>query len=155
MGGKGQGTAPLAGAGFGGQPFDPLPLVVIGLGHGTVGLVAAGGRNPFILKVNPGLGPQFFFQKIGADQRRGPPDRPDVQDLLRDIDMAVGTHFLFEKPHRENGRHQIRGQRLIGGGIQRRQQTVGNIGNDVVPLGYAFVIGKKNLFFHHTPLGFC
>ena len=39
--GHGQGSAPLTGAGFGGQTVEPLSLGIIGLGCGGVEFMAA------------------------------------------------------------------------------------------------------------------
>jgi hypothetical protein len=73
--GKGEGAAPLAGAGFGGDVLDAENLVVIGLGDGRVGLVAARRAQAFIFKVNFRRCAQRLSQKPwpGSMGRR-PPD---------------------------------------------------------------------------------
>ena len=52
--GKGKRTAPLPGAGFGGQLLDAEFLVVIGLRNSRIGLVASRRADTFIFIINPG-----------------------------------------------------------------------------------------------------
>ena len=56
--GEGQGGAPLPGAGLGGQLLHPGLGVVVGLGHGGVGLVAAGRADALVLVVDAGRRPE-------------------------------------------------------------------------------------------------
>ncbi len=56
LAGEGQRRAPLAGAGLGGQALDACLLVVEGLGHRRVGLVAAGRADALVLEENLGRG---------------------------------------------------------------------------------------------------
>jgi hypothetical protein len=63
--GQGQGAAPLAGAGLGGQALDARLGVVIGLGDGRVDLVRAGRRDAFVLVVDLRRRTQRRFQLDG------------------------------------------------------------------------------------------
>ena len=64
---KTKGTAPLAGSSLGGEPRDTFTLVVVSLGHCTVGLMAPIRRDAFILIIDLGLGAQCLFQLGGSD----------------------------------------------------------------------------------------
>ncbi len=59
--GKREGTTPLTGTGFGGHPFDPEFFIVIGLGNGGVGFMAARWAGALIFKIDAGRGVQRFF----------------------------------------------------------------------------------------------
>ena len=60
--GQGERAAPLAGAGLGGDALDALLLVVVGLGDGRVGLVAAGRADALVLVVDLGRGVRAFLE---------------------------------------------------------------------------------------------
>ena len=74
--GEGQGAAPLAGAGLGGQPLDAELLVVPGLRDGGVGLVAAGrARRPrSCSRCGPGV-LRAFSSRRARYSGAGPPQR--------------------------------------------------------------------------------
>ena len=94
--GQGQGAAPLAGPGLGGQPFDARRLVVVGLGHRGVGLVAPGGADGFVLIIDAGRGLQGLLQVVGPVQGAGPPQLVDAPDLVGDGNPALRAHFLLD-----------------------------------------------------------
>ena len=146
--GQGQGAAPLAGAGLGGQAADAGLLVVPRLGDGRVGLVGAGRRDSFELIVDPGRGAERLFQAMGAIERRRPPELVDLPDLVRDVDPAVGGHLLLDQRHGEDGQHVVRGERFEGLGIDDRRQGTRHVGDDVVPLPGDLVFAEKNFGIH-------
>ena len=76
--------APLAGAGLGGEPRDPLLAVVEGLGHRRVRLVAARGLHALVLVEDAAGGPERLLQAEGAVERGGPPHRVDLAHGVRD-----------------------------------------------------------------------
>ncbi len=59
----GQRRAPLAGPGLGGQAFDASQFVVVGLRHGGIRLVRAGGADAFVLVVDPRGRAQCFSSR--------------------------------------------------------------------------------------------
>ena len=99
--GQRQGRTPLARAGLGGEAFGAGDLVVIGLGDGGVGLVAAGGAGALVFVINVRRRLQRLFQPHRAQQRRGPPQRVDFADLVGNRDPPVGAHFLLDEVFRE------------------------------------------------------
>jgi len=68
-----QSAAPLACTGLCSQGLDALCLVVKGLGHGCIWLVAAGRAGAFILEKDLGRCFQGSFQPNRTHQWRGPP----------------------------------------------------------------------------------
>src|SRR5919108_4968321 len=69
-----QRRAPLAGSGLRGQPLGAGLLVVEGLRHGGVRLVAPRPRDPLVLEVDPRRGLERLLQSGRAMQRRGAPE---------------------------------------------------------------------------------
>ena len=69
LAGKAQRAAPLAGAGLGGQAGHALFHVVVGLGNGGVGLVAAGRADAFIFVVDLGRRVQCRFPAASPIER--------------------------------------------------------------------------------------
>ena len=106
--GKGQGAAPLAGTGFGGQFFDAEFFVVICLGHRRIGLVAPGRTDAFIFIIDPGRRIQCFFKRIRSYQRAGTPDIVYPQNFFGNIDPALRADFLLDEIHREYRCQHIR-----------------------------------------------
>ena len=69
--GEGERRAPLAGAGLGGQPLDAGFLVVEGLRHRRVRLVAAGRADALVLVEDARRRIERLLQPAGAEERRG------------------------------------------------------------------------------------
>ena len=86
---EGQRAAPLAGAGFRGQPSNAVGFVVVSLGDGGVGLVAAGGTDALVLVVDVGGGIEGTFEPAGAEERGRPPQPIHVAHLVGDLDGLV------------------------------------------------------------------
>ncbi len=101
-------TSPLAGSGLGGKTLYAESFVVIGLGHGGVGLVRSRRTHPFILVVDLHRGIQQFLQISRPVQRGGTPEEILFQYFLWDVDPTFSCHFLFDEIHRKN-RSQIVG----------------------------------------------
>ncbi len=114
LAGKGDGRAPLAGAGLGGDALGPGDLVVVGLGDGGVRLVRAGRRAPFVLVVDLRRGAEGLLQAVGAEERRRPPEFVDLPHLFGDIDPALLRHLLLDQRHGEERQQIVRGHRLQG-----------------------------------------
>ena len=81
---------PLAGAGFGGDAAHAGLPIEKRLGHGRVGLVAAGGADAFVLVINVGRGIEDALEAPGAIQRRRPPLPVDVAHRRRNLNLAFG-----------------------------------------------------------------
>ena len=136
-----QRRAPLPGTGLGGDALDALFFVVERLRNGGVRLVAAGRAHALVLVVDARRGIQRPLQPPGAEQRRRAPLPIDVAHRLRDLDLALGAHLLLDHRAREDHRQVVRGDRLLGAGMQHRGQRLGQIGVDVVPgLGQVFFV---------------
>jgi hypothetical protein len=131
--GEAEGAAPLAGAGFGGEAGDAGGFVVVGLGDGGVGFVAAGGADAFVFVVDFGGGVEGFFEFVGADEGGGPPDTVFFDDFVGDVDPAFLGNFLVDELHGEDGGKVGGGDGLFGGRMERRGQLCGHVGLNVVP----------------------
>ena len=143
--GKGQRGAPLAGAGFGREPFDALLLVVPGLRHRGVRLVRACGRDAFVFVINLGRRAERLLQTLRAHQRRRPPHAVDVADRLGDVDGALLRYLLQDQRHRKQRLEIGRPDRLLGAGMQHRRQRFWQIGRQIVP-SFGNVLFVENEF---------
>lgn len=133
--GHGQGRAPLARAGLGGDALQALLLGVVSLGHGGVQLVAAGGVVALELVVDLGGGLELLLQAVGPDQGRGPVHAVEAQNVLGDgvqpgvVVQLLLYQFLAEDAGELLGRHG-----LVGAGIQQRCRLLLHVRPDVVPI---------------------
>ncbi len=147
--GERKGRTPLAGPGLGGQAADAGLAVVIGLGHGRVGLVRAGRTGPFVLVIDLRRGLQRGLQAVGPEQGRRPPEPVDLAHRLRDRDPALGRDLLLDEGHREDG-----GERLGADGLAIRSQRwgggMGHVGDDVVPGGGDLGLVEQDLGLGHV-----
>ncbi len=151
--GHGQRAAPLASARLRREPLDAVGLVVVGLGHGRVGLVGAGGADAFVLVVDLDGAPEGLLEIEGAPQGRRPPEQVLVQDLLGDLDPALRAHLLLDEVHGEDDLHVLGPDRLACAGVQRGIHRPGQIRQDVVPLpGDLRVVEHDLPFFHFSVL---
>ena len=135
-------TAPLAGAGFGGDALDAGLLVVIRLGHGGVGFVRTCRGNALVLVVDARRCAQRFLEPRCAHQRRRSPQPIDFAHGLRNRNPALGRHLLLENRHRENRAHLFRRRRLAVR-TERRRGRIGHVGDDVVPVRRNFGLGQN------------
>ena len=142
-----QGRTPLARAGLGGEAFGAGDLVVIGLGDGGVGLVAAGGTGAFVFVVNVRRRLERLLEAHRAQQRRGPPQRVNFADLVGDRDPAVGAHFLLDEVFRENRQQGLRRYRLFGARMQRRRQRLGKVRQKIIPLFGNVLLAQRETDF--------
>ena len=140
--GKSKGAAPLAGAGLGGHSLDAEDLVVVSLGNGGVGLMAARGTEAFVFKVDPCRCVQLFFQAPRSYQGSRPPDAVDRKDLLGDVDPALGAHLLLDEVHREHRRQGFRGHRLA---VRPQGGVHFDVRQDIVPLPWHLIFGEGDL----------
>ena len=139
--GEGERRSPLAGAGLGGDLLDPGFLVVERLRHCGIGLVAARGADAFVLVVDLGRRLQRLLQPARAVERRGAPLAVDVAHRFRDLDLAIGAHFLQDQRHRKQRLEVGRAHRLLGARVQHRRRRRGKVRDNVVPgLGNAGLI---------------
>ena len=141
--GECQRGAPLAGPGLGHQALDASLFVVKGLGHGGVGLVAAGGAAAFVFVKNLGWCAQRFFQAVSAKQGGRAPQLKHFAHRFGDFNLALQAHLLHDQGHREQRRQVIWPHRLHGTGVQHRGQGLGQVGLQVVPeLGHLVFVQK-------------
>ena len=61
-------------------------------------------------------------RRAGAEEGRGPPELVDLPHLVRDLDVALGTHLLLDERHREEGREVVRPDRLACARVQHGRQ---------------------------------
>ena len=132
--GEGQRGTPLPGTGFSGDARDPGFLVVERLGHGGVGLMAAGWADALVLVVDARRGAERLFQPAGTIQRAGPPLPVDVPHRLWNFDVPFGGDFLLDQRHGEQWRQIVRADRLQGTGVQYRRRRRRQIGDQIVPI---------------------
>ena len=146
---EGDRGAPLSGSGFGGQVFDALFVVVVGLRHGGIGLVGSDRRDAFVLEVDLRGGVEGLFEPRGTHQRSRTPYFVDLLHLFGNIDEAFGGHLLVDEFLGEDRRHLLLGDGLFGLGMQWREGFRGHIGHDVVPLCRHLVFGEAEFLRVH------
>lgn len=117
--GKGQSAAPLPGPGFRGQPTDTFLFVVIGLGHGGIGLVAARRANAFVLVVDPSRRLQGLLKIAGPAQRSRPSETIDFFHFLGDFNPGFRAYLLLDKGAGKDGEEVFGLHRLPTSGIKR------------------------------------
>ena len=141
----GQGRAPLAGAGLGGNTFEALLLGIIGLGNGTVQLVGAGGIVALKLVVDLGGGAQGLFQAVGPYQGRGTVHLVEIQDLLGNGDLPVIiVQLLADQLVAEHRAQVLKAHGLSGAGIQQGSGLDLHVSPDIVPCLGHLVFGEIN-----------
>ncbi len=110
--GEGQRRAPLARAGLGGDLPDAGFLVVEGLGHRRVRLVAARRAHALVLVVDAGGRLERLLEAARAEQRRRTPLPVDVAHGPGDLDLALRRDLLLDERHREQRREVVGAERL-------------------------------------------
>src|SRR5262249_12579686 len=88
----------------------------------------------FVLVVDLRRRVEGTLQAAGPEQRGGPPQLVDVQDLAGNVHVALAGDLLGDQRHREQRRQVVRPDRLARGRVQRRWWRGGQVGYDVVPL---------------------
>ena len=94
--GHGQGRAPLAGAGLGGDAPQALVLGVVGLGDGAVELVGAGGAVALELVIDLRRGAQGALEEVGTHERARTEHPVEVANLVRNRKPGRITSPSFE-----------------------------------------------------------
>ncbi len=131
--GEGEGAAPLPGARLRGEALHALLLVVEGLGHRGVRLVAARGAHALVLVEDLRRRPERLLEPSGAVERRGPPEAVDLAHGLGDLDPALLRDLLLDEGHREERREVGRPDRLLRARVEHRRQVERQVGLEVVP----------------------
>jgi len=145
LAGQSQGAAPLSGPRLGGQPLDAGALVVVGLRHGGVGLMAAGRAGAFVLVIDMRRGVERLFETARAVERRGPPEPVDVHHLARNVDLRLGREFLLDQLHREDGSQVLRRQRARVWGFSGGASGSGSDGSTLTQIAGIWLSASKNL----------
>ena len=144
--GHAQRSAPLTGAGLGGDALKALLLGVVRLGDGGVQLVAARGVVALKLVVDVGGGVQLLLQAVGPHQRRRTVHLVEVTDLLRDGDVGGGVvQLLLHQLVTEHMAQLLRRHGLERAGVQQRRGLVGHIRTHVVPVPRQLVLAEVDL----------
>ena len=143
--GEGQRGAPLAGAGLGAEALDARAGVLVGLGHGGVRLVRAGGRDPLVLVIDVGGGIELPLQAPCAVQRGGPPQPIGGEHLLRDRHLGLGGDLLFDQAHREDRGKVGWARRLHRLGVERRERVSREVDEQVDPLPRQLALAQQEL----------
>ena len=132
--GHGQGGAPLARAGLGGDALEALLLGVVGLGDGGVELVGAGGVVALEFVVDVGRGLELLLQAVGPDQGGGAVHLVEVPDLLGDLEIGgLIVQLLLDQLGTEHAFQLLSGHGLEGAGVQEGGGLVLHVGPEVVP----------------------
>src|SRR5215211_1715359 len=132
--GEGQGGAPLARAGLGGEAPHALLAVVVGLRDGGVRLVAAGGGDTLVLVVDVRRGVEEPLQASGAEEGSGAPEGVDLPHLLGDGDVGFDRHLLANDLLREDRGERLGSDRLARPRVQWWLQLERQIRDEVVPV---------------------
>ena len=128
-------SAPLTGAGFGGQRSQPLLLGVICLRDGRVEFVRTGSVVALEFVINSCRGIERLFEVVCANQRGRTINHVLLENRLGDVDITgFAVHLLMCKFFAENGVQRLFGDRLAGRRIQHRVGLFRHIGAHVVPL---------------------
>jgi len=143
--GESQSAAPLTGAGFGGEAADALALVVVSLGDGGVGLMAAGRADALVLVVDVGGGLEGVFEAAGAIEGSGPPEAVNVEDLARDVNFGLRGEFLLDEGAREDGLEFGGSEGLKCSGVDGRRHGLLKVRQDVDPGGRDLIFGQEEL----------
>ncbi len=149
-GGKAQGGTPLSSAGFGGEVFDALAMVVVCLRDGGVGFMGACHAGALVLEVDAGGGVESFFQCPGTNEGGRPPYFVEVLYFFGDIDESFAGEFLIDEFFGENGKEVFLGCRFPCGGVQGWKGLDGHVRCDVVPCRghFFFTQGDFLVGFH-------
>ena len=151
----GQGSAPLASAGFGGHALQPLLLCVVCLGDGGIELVAAAGVVALELVVNLCGSAQLLLQAVCSYQGRGPVHLVKIPDLLGDLKIGGGVIQLLLHQLLTENRCQIRRSTgLPGCRIQQGCRLVLHVRPQVVPsrghLAFVQIDFVGDFLCHHS-----
>jgi hypothetical protein len=67
--------------------------------------------------------------------------------------ITLGADLLFDDRHREQGLEVGRADRLSGAGMEHRRRRLGQVGDDVVPLGRYVLLAEEilDLIGHVVP----
>ena len=131
--GEGDGRAPLARAGLGGQAPDALLAVVVGLRDGGVRLVAARGAHALVLVVDVGRGVERLLQAAGAEQGGRAPEAVDLPHLFGNRNVRVLRHLLLDDGLGEDRGESLGPHGLHRGRVERWLQLERQVGHQVVP----------------------
>ena len=143
--GHGKRCAPLAGAGFRCDTFQPLILSIICLCDGGVQFMAAAGIIAFKLVVDFCRCLKLFFQAVCTDERRRTIHFVKITNFLGDLDVrGLIIQFLANKFLAEHTAQFFGGHRLESAGIQQRGRLVFHVRTDIVPALGHLVFFKVN-----------
>jgi hypothetical protein len=141
--GHGEGGAPLARSGFGGDAGKPLLFGIICLGNGAVQLVGAGGVVPLKFVVDLRRGLELLLQAVGPDQGGGAVHLVEVPDLLGDLKIGGAViHFLLHQLGAEDALQLLGGHGLERSGIEEGGGLVFHVGPEIVPGAGHLVLGE-------------
>ena len=96
--------------------------------------MASGGVVALEFVVNMRRGPQFFFQTVCPDERRGTIHFVEIPDFLRDLDPGVGLiQFLADQLVAEHRPELFKSHRLKRSRVQKRGRLILHIRPEIVP----------------------
>ncbi len=93
--------------------------------------------------------PSAASRRVGAHERRRPPQPQDVEHRAGNVDRRRARHLLLDERHREQRREVIGPDRFLRARMQRRLQRLGQIGQRVVPSGRDRVLAEHEASVHH------
>ena len=132
--GHGEGGAPLARSGLGGDAGEPLPLGVVRLGDGGIQLVGAGGVVSLKLVVDVRRGLELFLQAVGPDQGRGAVHLVKVPNLLWNGNFRrFVVQLLADQLVAEDGPQILEAHGSPGAGVPEGGGLGLHVGPDIVP----------------------
>ena len=141
-----QSRAPLSGPCLRGEPPNPGLFVVVGLGHGGVGLVAAGRADTLVFVVNMCRRIERFLQAPSAIERGWPPQAINLPHGVRDGNFLFSCSLLLQDLIAEQRRQIRRSNRLVRDRVQRRRRGMRQERDNVEP-------GLRDLGFVEEDLG--
>src|SRR5660398_150713 len=112
--------SPLSGSRLRGQALRTVLLVVVGLRHGSVGLVRASRADSLILVVDFGRRVQSLLQPLRTDEWRRAPKLVHLLHFFRDLNIRLSRDLLHDELHREQRSKILGSQWIVCRRVERR-----------------------------------
>src|SRR5660398_21640 len=146
--------SPLSGSRLRGQALRTVLLVVVGLRHGSVGLVRASRADSLILVVDFGRRVQSLLQPLRTDEWRRAPKLVHLLHFFRDLNIRLSRDLLHDELHREQRSKILGSQWIVCRRVERWWWWCRKVWYKVVPRSRHTVFRQYVLGCHVIPLRF-
>src|SRR5260370_5615778 len=124
---------PLPSSRLGRELLDTFLLVVEGLSHGGIRLVATDRADTLVLVVNAGGSVQRFLQPARPEEWGGSPLHIHLANRLWNFNVAFGTYFLHNQRHGKQRSQGVRCNGLPGAWVQDSRPWALHIPYHIIP----------------------